>query len=286
MGAMNVSFSDGGDPYLLRARRMLSAAFLGSAAILIGGLVGRSDPLAIITIALWAAVAGLLVAIDSAAADIGVLTLVMLVIFSGQHMSPSTAIRAGAFALLGGLFQTALAVILWPVRRYEPERRVLGTLFRGLSRTTSAPVDATVAPPVSRAVSDARNMLSRLWRTHSIEGERYLLLLAQAERIRLSVLLLARLRTRTRKEGSSVWAAAVVDECLSAAATVLDAIASSLDRRQDSKRPVPESLRAVQGTAERLRESVEAPGVAEEMPGTRLTHSQASFDPPSNWRFH
>lgn len=252
LGAMNVSFSDGSDPYQLRASRMLAASVLGATAIVVGSLAGSNGALAIATAAAWAAGAGMLVALHTAAADIGLLSLVMVLVFSGQPSTPGHALAAGLLAFSGGLLQTVLAVALWPVRRYEPERRVLSTLFSELGRIAASSVEVTAAPPASAHATEAQALLSGLWRSSSIQGARYLSLLAQAERIRLSLLLLGRLRNRLYREGAVSEAVGVLDACFEATSDILASIASSLDL--GAHRANPDRLTAVLRSSERLRE--------------------------------
>src|SRR2546429_1328180 len=63
-----------------------------------------------------------LVAVGTTAADLGVISLVTLLIYAAQPLTTRQALISSALALGGGLLQTALSVALWPVRRYEPER--------------------------------------------------------------------------------------------------------------------------------------------------------------------
>src|SRR6267143_1788702 len=72
-GALNVSYSDGSDPYRQRAKRMLASTVWCSIAVLLGGLTAHSNALAIVMATLWAFSAGMLVALGSAAADVGVI---------------------------------------------------------------------------------------------------------------------------------------------------------------------------------------------------------------------
>jgi uncharacterized membrane protein YccC len=252
LGAMNVSFSDGSDPYLPRVQRLLLATFLGATAITLGALTGNNAALAAVTIAIWAAGAGMLVALDTAAADIGILTLVMLLVFSGQPATIPQAFLAGLLALGGGLLQTALATALWPLRRFEPERRVLGELYSELARMPASPVSATTAPPASAHATEAQKLLSGLSRSSTVQGARYLSLLTQAERIRLSLLLLGRIRMRWSREAPTATAAEVLAACMRSASIVLEAIAYALERGI-APDVSPDLLPAIESAAEKLR---------------------------------
>ena len=64
LGALNVSFSDGSDPYLHRARRMLAASLFCALAVFWGGLIGRIHLLAVAVAAVVAFIAGMMVAVN------------------------------------------------------------------------------------------------------------------------------------------------------------------------------------------------------------------------------
>src|SRR5260221_5505204 len=59
-GALNVSYSDGSDPYAKRAKRMLASTVWCSIAVLIGGLTAHNSTLAIVAATVWAFTAGIL----------------------------------------------------------------------------------------------------------------------------------------------------------------------------------------------------------------------------------
>src|SRR5690349_11922430 len=58
-GALNVSFSDGKDPYQQRAQRMLLASLFCGLAVIIGSVTGRNAISATLVAALWAFGAGM-----------------------------------------------------------------------------------------------------------------------------------------------------------------------------------------------------------------------------------
>src|ERR1700694_2933163 len=78
-GALNVSFSDGNDPYAQRSRRMLTSSFLGAFAICIGAISGNNTVAAVMLTAGWGFIAGLMVSVSPTAGDLGLVSLVALV---------------------------------------------------------------------------------------------------------------------------------------------------------------------------------------------------------------
>jgi len=227
-GALNVAYSDGSDSYAQRAKRMLSSSVLCALAVLLGGLSGNHNVAAVIIATLWAFAAGLLVAAGTTAADLGVISLVTLLIYAAQPLTAQQALISSALAIGGGLLQTALSVALWPVQSYEPERRALANFFRELARAAEQPLSATSAPPVTVHSTQAQEALSGLYRDGSIEAVRYRALLSQAERIRLGLLMLSRLHLRMQRESPAFSGVQVLGDYLKKAAQVLQAISNSL----------------------------------------------------------
>jgi len=227
-GALNVSYSDGSDPYLQRAKRMLASTAWCSIAVLLGGLTAHNNAVAIVMATLWAFTAGMLVTLGGTAADVGVISTVVLVVYAAQPLTPYQALQAAGLALCGGLLQIALSVALWPVRRYEPERRSLAALYFELARIATHPAEASSAPPGTREIAQAYEALSPLTTDMSLSALRYRSLLSQAERIRLCLATLARLRFRIARENASHPAIATLDQYCANAAQVLNVIANSL----------------------------------------------------------
>lgn len=227
-GALNVSYSDGSDPYAKRAKRMLASTMWCSVAVLLGGLTAHSNVVSVIVATAWAFSAGMLVAIGTTAADVGVISTVVLVIYSAQPLSAWQALQAAGLALSGGLLQILLSVALWPVKKYEPERRSLGGLYRELARIATHVTEATASPVGTLQIAQASEALSPLATDTSLEALRYRSLLSQAERIRLSLTTLSRLRSRLAREEAGGHALTAVDQYRENAARVLEAIAQSL----------------------------------------------------------
>jgi uncharacterized membrane protein YccC len=229
IGALWVAFSDGSDPYAQRARRMLSSSVLCALAVLLGTLSSNHNAAAVTIATLWAFAAGMFVAAGTDAADLGVISLVMLLIFASQPLTRDQAFLSSALALGGGLLQTALSVALWPVRRYEPERRALANLFLELARTAQRPLSATSAPPATVHSTEAQEALSGIDRENTIEAVRYRALLSQAERIRLSLMVLLRLHIRMQRESSAHSGVQILADYLKKAARALQAIGETLN---------------------------------------------------------
>jgi uncharacterized membrane protein YccC len=228
LGALNVSYSDSRDPYGIRARRMLLASVVVGAAVFLGALSGENAVSAIVASSLWAFGAGMLVVLGLRAGNLGVTTLVTFVVFEARSLTPLLAFETGLVAFAGALLQTVLSLALWPVQPYGPQRQIIATLYRTLSdvaRSTSVP---GTAPPASTQITDARESLTIFTGDHTTESERYVSLLSLAERIRLSLMILRRLRARLAREDGGDEPAEAVGRVVIAASDDLDSIGKSL----------------------------------------------------------
>jgi uncharacterized membrane protein YccC len=256
-GALNVAFSDGLEPYIIRGRRMLASSLLVGTAVFAGSLSAHHNVTAVVVATAWAFVAGLLVSLSTTAGDLGSVSLVVLVVYAAVPMSPENAALSGLLAFAGGVFQTVLAVAFWPLGRYAPERRALGDFYLGLSRAAAAPIRAAEAPPASAESTQASNALAALDSDHSVQAERYRSLLSQAERMRLSLLTLGRLRIRIYREDRTRPAIAILDRYFQLLSSVLGSLGSSLVAGEPAS-TAPERLAELQALAEQLRQAKEA----------------------------
>lgn len=247
IGALNVAVADGDDPYRQRAPRMLAMSLLCGLAVTLGGLTAGHPGALIPLLAGAAFLAGMTVALGAAASDIGTIALVFFVIFSGQTMMPRIArqpLDPALLALSGGLLQTMLALALWPIRPFQPERRTLAALYHALALAARRPAAAAEAPAASSQSSAAQQALASLMHDHSLQAERYLALLRQAERIGLSLATLARLRARLAREADPAVPSVTgsLDRAFALAAALLDSIGGALGAGATGQLRGPEEL--------------------------------------------
>ncbi len=230
LGALNVSYSDSRDPYITRGRRMFVASVLVGIAVAAGALSGHANPTAVLAAALWAFAAGMMVVLGTRAADLGVTTLVTLVVFAARPLPLATALESGLVAFCGGLLQTALSIAVWPLGRYRPERRMLSSLYRALSNLAVSPAGPDSAPPGAEQIAGTREGLASLAEDHSVEAERYVFLLSQAERIRLSLLTLRRLHRRIERDPEGGPASAALERILTMSQAALELLSGRILR--------------------------------------------------------
>ncbi len=249
-GALNVSFSDLQEPYPQRAARMCTASALVGFAVFAGALCGHNDAVSIAIAAIWAFATGLLVALGTSAADLGNMSLVTLVVYMAVPQTPERAVYGGLLACGGGLLQTLISLSPWPLRRYVHERGALGDLFIELARMAAAPVQVSQAPPASAQSTRAQTVFASLANDHAIQAERYRSLLSQAERMRIGLLALGRLRIRIAREGSPQSSA--LDRYFDVCAGLLRSIGEALELGQ-SPRQDPHAIRELQDLSEEFR---------------------------------
>jgi uncharacterized membrane protein YccC len=239
MGALNVAAADGTDAYRSRATRMLASTCLGATAIFLGSVTGHDRVLSFALAAVWTFATGMLVALGTAAADIGMLSLVSLFIYISRPVGLEQAAWSGVIALGGGLFQTALSILPWPLGRFGPERRAIGDFYVALSTAALLPPDPYGAPLATQQSNLAQEALSAIARDHTVEAERYYLLAGQAERIRITLFSLTRVGERMKREEGGASPSAVVQRALESAANLLQSVAG-----QFQNRPLPDKAPA------------------------------------------
>jgi len=227
-GALQVAFRDSDGPYPDRARLMLAGSVIAGFTVCIGSLGGNSAAGSVLLAITWAFATGMLVCLGQAAGELGLLSLVLLVIYEAVPMPPERAALSGLAALAGGVFQTALAVANWPIDPYRPLRRALGDLYLELARALVARAEATDSPPATAQTIAAYNALEALDSDRSVGADRFRFLLSQAERLRLSLLALRRTRGRLERDFPSPEACATVDRFLADASRITLMIGNAL----------------------------------------------------------
>ncbi len=270
-GALNVSYSDGRDPYSQRARRMFTWSFLGALAVFVGSVTGKYHWAAIPVVIVWAFVGGMCVAVSSKAGDLGLNTLVILIVFAARGAMPVRgALIAAGLVLGGGLLQTVLALAFWPLRRYQPERRAIGEVYVELAKQVGPQNDPLLSGPLSPLPQQIQDAVAALGRDHSLEGERLRLLYDQADRIRLSIYLLHRLRAEIEhadKQNSTpeTSAAECIDHMLDTSCKLLSLVGNCLVSGESSPElgDLRQQMEQFLDSARRLSTQSSAPLAAE-----------------------
>jgi len=233
-GALNVSYSDGTDSYLQRARRMLTWSTLGAFAVFIGSATGRMHVVSIAIVMAWSFIAGILIAVSTRAGDLGLNTLVALIVFAARGPTTlSGALDAALLVLGGGLLQMTFALLLWPVHPLEPEKRAIAKAYRDLADTLAPSTEELLAATLATPTREVQQSLGALGRDHTAEGERLRVLVDQTDRIRLSSFQLSRLRFGLN--GPLEQLGRDVDEVFTVAVRLLYCVSDSLTGEQRRK---------------------------------------------------
>jgi uncharacterized membrane protein YccC len=196
VGGLLTSYSDGNDPYRLRARRLFATAVFCAAAVGLGTVAANQPPVAAVLAVGWAFATGLAAALGATAADLATFSLVMFVVECTSALPLAQSAQLAGLSLVGGLFQMALALVLWPLQRYEPERRELGRLFAVFESQAASRSFSLGAPAMTAEMNRAQAMLAGLVRDRTLDGLRYRSLVNQAERIRLRLISLVHAQRR------------------------------------------------------------------------------------------
>jgi len=226
---MSVGFGSFQGAYRTRAAAMVFAASGMAAAIFIGSLAGHSDPAAIVAATLTAFASGLLVALGPSAAFAGLQSVVAVLIAGGFPTDARGAALRALIVFAGGLVQTLLVVLIWPLRRFSVERRTIAGGYRSLARYASnlpggdgVPPEphtfASMAPPVEDPHPFAHTGAVLVFQS----------LFDEAERIRASLASVATEQRRLATSGSSC-AATLPSLC----GRALTEIAAALEEGRD-----------------------------------------------------
>lgn len=225
IGALNVCYSDKSDAYRDRAKRLLSSSVLSALAVFAAAYSANDPVLMFLLLTFGAFFAGMLVVVDSVAAEVSVIVLTSFLIFSAQALSSSGALELSLYAFLGGLVQAFISIALWPLRRYKPERRALGNLYQDLAFLSVSPVYTKDATPLGSMQSiETQNALKALAGDDRPEARRYRSLLSQAERLRITILSLLRLRKRLSRENPQDPRLQPLTQILDAASKIMRAV--------------------------------------------------------------
>ena len=147
VGAVSVGFGSFQGAYRSRAAVMVYAAGAMALSIFVGSLAGHSDVAAIVTATIAAFASGMLVAVGPAAAFVGLQSVVAVLIAGGFSTDARGAAVRAVLVLGGGLVQTLLVVLIWPLRRFSAERRTIAPVYRSLGTYASEMHAAAAAAP-------------------------------------------------------------------------------------------------------------------------------------------
>jgi uncharacterized membrane protein YccC len=226
IGALCAGFASFQGAYRRRAGITVVVGVGMAAATATGALAGRADWSAILVVAAWVFVAGMLPALGQAALVVGLQWGVAAIIVNALPMTAGQALVRSAMILAGAFVQTVLVVLAWPIRSYGPERGAVAAAYRELAAYADSVARGGDLAAASTLGDDARRVLSD---PHPLGRPGQLLafqaLVDEADRLRLALAALAGLR-RSLAEGHPAREA--IGRVCADAASVLRTIATAV----------------------------------------------------------
>jgi hypothetical protein len=229
LGAMMVGFGSRQGNYRTRAGTMLTMTAAMSCALIVGLLCSHSPELAVLALALWSLGYGAIVPLGPSAVSIGANSLTVLIVY--EHFAQPFPLAIGCvLAMLGGgLLQTLLLVVLWPIQRYPQERKALAAAYHALAAYASSAGPGARIPASAPLAAVRKTLADPQPLGRAAVATAFQTLLDEAERIRASLALLAMRNDPEFTQRQATIAAALAE------------IAQSLD---DAHAPNDEALRA------------------------------------------
>jgi uncharacterized membrane protein YccC len=214
--------------YRARMRTMLLACLAIAFSAFVGSITGHIAWLSILVAGVWGVGAGLLVALGQPAMIVGLQAALALIILSHFELDPLHALIQASLMLAGALLATVLALIPIPSQQTAPERAALSAVYQRLADYALSGADEQSGQRIRDALLKANTVLSDS-DAQSQQEKIFLELLEEAERIRLTLIVLRRLR-ESLKEGATGQSDIVdaLDSLLQATADQLRDIANDL----------------------------------------------------------
>jgi uncharacterized membrane protein YccC len=275
LGAFGVGFGSFQGAYRSRAIPMLLATLSMAGSVLVGSLAGHSIVSAVVVAGLWGFAGGLLVALGRSASFVGLQAIVALLIAGGIPTDLGTAATRALFVLGGGVGQTLLVVMIWPLRRFSSERRSLAAVYRSVAAYAAA-IPERAAPPEPHTLADTLSPLADpqpFATTAEMLG--FQALLNEAERIRVGLAALAFHHQRLLQLDPSC----AVEVC-SLTAQVLREISAALAMGREP-RAMPGVAESLADCAERLSPAIPVKPLLTQLDAAWRTAGLLASDPRS-----
>ena len=231
IGALNAGFASFQGTYRCRAEVVFAASVGLALSAFVGSTIDHVVGFDILTVALWGFAAGLLVALGQAAAVVGLQSVIGLVVFSQFTFTPAVAAQEAGLLLAGGLLQTVLIVVVWPLGRFPAERRALSAVYRQLAAAARMAATGSGGLLTPGAFNQLATVLSDPQPLGWVERAPLDSLASEAERIRLELTALARVRAQL-VDAAEAEAARALDEMALASSRALTAISVSIKAGQ------------------------------------------------------
>jgi len=229
-GALVTGFASRQGVYRTRAIGMLLTA-VALACSGFAGIVTSAHPIAnVVAGALWAGAFGLIAAIGRAATVASVNSVVAFILFSNPPYDQSDPWFQAAMVIAGGVLQTLLLVLVWPLQRFGNERHALAAAYRALARYADhVNVDDLGLPDSASLVAVRATLADPQPFGSPNELAVFEVLADEAERLRTSLAALTSDYHLLSEVGMTAGAGAI-GNVAAAASALLGALADAVDR--------------------------------------------------------
>ena len=194
------------DPYRTRVRAMLIASLFVALSTLVGGLTGSVGWLLILATGIWGVVAGMFASVSPVALVVGLQACSALIVYAHLALTPVQALQIAVLVCIGALFQTLLAIIPSPWTNTALERSALAAIYQKLADYAANVFSEQDVLQLADVLLQGHTTLSYS-DTRSEKGQMFARLLDEAERLRLTLTILAsgcqQLSKGQQQEGSA-----------------------------------------------------------------------------------
>lgn len=185
IGAQPVGFASRLGVYRTRVAAMLLTALGMAFSAFVGSVTGGHAVENVLAAGVWGLAFGLLASLGSTATMVGINSCIALAIFSQFQYGPGQAALVAALVFAGGVLQTLLLVLVWPLQGFSAERRVLASAYRALADyAANITVDELVAPDPNTFATLKATLADPQPFARRGESVAFEVLLDEAERIR------------------------------------------------------------------------------------------------------
>ena len=137
VGALLVGVTDSGAPYRSRIGAMLIASVLVAVSTFVGQVVGGHDVAATAVLTACSFGAGMFVAFGTPTYLVALMCPLTIVAAEALPASPGPALGRAGLALVGGLLEIGLVLVVWRIEPRRPQRMAIAHLYRELARWVS-----------------------------------------------------------------------------------------------------------------------------------------------------
>lgn len=154
-GALNAALPSMNSVVARRMQVMLSVSVTTALIAVLGVLVGQSLLGTVLAITVVATALTLYGAGGPINTSVGIACTNTLIVLSGLQLAPSSAPLSGVLVLAGGLLQTFLLAVVWPVNPRGRERESVAEVYHTLGRLLSHLPESVSTVPESEALQEA-----------------------------------------------------------------------------------------------------------------------------------